>query len=357
MKNIESNPHSENKPIGSRLHRLLALAAIGIGGAASYYYGSSSRDQEVQDLAATSAEKDERLEQIEHQLEQSKRAIKRVTKHCREQQRRVLVGEDLKETANEAQCIDVVDRALRERTYELAALLGMTNSNDINTLMDVMRRGYTKIDSIDGDGSSMTLKDPNAEKDSLYTHRSITLEEPIEHIPDEFLSHFDKVEKSDEELALEQKISDGDIEDVVTKYDLEKFRPLEEDPDSEEIKGHEALVDMQARLAETDDPNEQLDMFCEVFAAWARMAIEDMEEEKAREQAGEELEIDEDADESDIELSSDGVQRMRLEQMYMKALMRYLGIEDEEECLIRAIAYPPECPPCEPCDLEYDQEE
>lgn len=350
MRNPESNSNPDRKLTGGNPRILLALAAISIGTAAGYHYGQESRTREVDDLKADSAVKEQRLDFAERQVKQINRALKKATKNCREQQKRTLVREQQMESPDEAVCIDVVDRALRERTFELAGLLGLTNQNDIDKLIEVMRKGYTKVDGVYNEGKSITLIDPNEDDNEGRKYTSIDLEKPIEEVPAEFLSDFEKVAKSHEELAFEQKIADGELEDAVMDFDLEQIRPDEDNATPEDIAEFEELTKIQSGLSDVSDEEAKKVLFCEFFARMMRAEIEEGIQTEESEEVENENENNKVPDPMEI-------QRTRLGHLYLQALSEYAGVEDEEECYPYLFQSPAECPPCEPCSLEIGEAE
>jgi len=320
MNKPDSQRFSTSAPT-SRLRMALVLGAIGVGVVGGYECGQGSRDQQIQKLKDDLLVDGKRLSDTEKSLGQCRRVLQNLVNSKRSAEKELERAEKQLAQPDEALCVDVTAKALREQATHLANLLGITNQNDIDALMNAMRKGYTKVDWISADGSHLTLVDSSSNPDDavdLNSQASINLEEPIESIPTEYLSDFDKVEKTEEELVLEQQIEDGLADKVVSDFDLESIRPSSEDPDSIESKIYNSLRDLQSDLSKASDPDIKKDLFCRFLAVMTQLDIAEENEEG----------------EPSSELSTDDIVKSRILSLYLQALGESMGVEDADECLL-----------------------
>lgn len=317
MKRPNTRQIPSNAPVGKRFRTLLALGVLGLAGTCGYECGQSSQDDRIAQLEADSAAKDKRLAEAEEGLEQARKAVNRVVQSGRLTRRELSKAEERLDNPDEAVCSDVIDKALRDKLSRLAGFLGITNPADLNKLLKAMRRGYKEVTRITLDGSVITMTDADGKWEW------VNLEEPIEDVPHEYLSDWDKVEKSDEELALAQKIEGGEYDEVVNNFDIETIRPTDEDPDSLENKAYGLITDLQSDLSNTTDPNTRKELFCGFFGSIIKLEL--LEE-------GLDGDDDNDSD-SDSPTSPEEVRRSRLENLFMDALAKSAGVKDEDECI------------------------
>lgn len=330
MKRPDHQPTSANKPTSQRLRALLALGAIAVAGAGGYKCGQDSQAERIQQLESESVSKDKRLADTEKNLEQVRHTAESLNQSQRVTVTKLLEAEEKISHPDEQVCIDVIDKALHERVFRIASLFGLTNQSDINALKAALQKGYTQVENVFGDGTGIALVDPNAEEGSPHRYTSITLEEPIKDIPEKYLSDYDKVPKSAEELALEQKIADGKAEEVISSFNPESVRPASEDPKSTESQLFNAFVDLQTDFSKTTDPTARKDLFCRFFAEIMKVDIAESES---------------DGDEPDTPSAStdEEIRKNRLMDLYMEAMLKLVGMEDEEECLYYILESPPAC--------------
>jgi|GEM_PF-5552969 len=320
MKRPDQQTMPASKSTGQKLRMLVALGAIAVAGAGGYKCGRDSLAERIQKLEADSASKDRRITDTENNLEQARQIVESLSQIQRMTVTKLLETEEKIAHPDEEMCIDVIDKAISERVSQLASILGLTNQRDIDALKSVMRKGYTQIENVFGDGTGITLVDPNAKEGTPNRYTSITLEEPIKNVPDEYLSESDKVPKSQLELELDQKIADGKGEEVIRNFDVESVRPASEDPNSVDNQMYKAFVDLQSKFSKTTDPATRKELFCRFFGQLMKADIEASKSGKV----------------SETVLTAptpENVRKQRLRELHMKAMLELVGMQDEEECI------------------------
>jgi len=316
MKRPDHQPTPVSKPTGQKLRMLVALGAIAVAGAGGYKCGQDSLAERIHKLESDSASKDRRITDTEDNLEQARQTAESLSQRQRITVTKLLEAEEKISHPDEGMCIDVIDKAVSERVSQIAAMLGLTNQRDIDALKSALRKGYTQIEAIFGEGTIIALFDPNAEKGSPHRTTSITLEEPVKNVPNEYLSEFDKVPKSEQEMALEKLIADGKAEEVIGHFDAESVRPPSEDPKSADSQMYKSFVDLQSNFSKTTDSATRKELFCRFFAQMIKTDIEEPG-----------------SDGGGSPSTAEDIRRQRLMDLYLQAMLELVGMKDPEECL------------------------
>ncbi|MBU0706477.1 hypothetical protein KJ662_05275 [Patescibacteria group bacterium] len=334
MKQPKLQQSPASSPTSSRLRIGIILGAIGLAGTCGYEAGLDSPKEAVAQLRSDLRVKDEALTESENRADQCRTALQAVTARKKILSKwldftgKQLADKQLPEgISNEDvvnQCVDITAKAFDRLSSDLAHLLNITNPGDIDKIFRAMKRGYTKVEFISEDGKHISLTDPGFDSEAdqgVNSSAYLDLDEPIEDIPDEFKP--DKIPKTEEELAMAEHIANGQFEDIITDFDLEAIQP----PGKTEKMIHGNLLDLQSKLSETDDPEKRMDLFCSFFGAIMQQEIAEMENP--------------DEETPPTEYTPEDMKNSRLIDLYMEAVMKSLGIEDEEDCLKYILNRPP----------------
>ncbi|MFH0838403.1 MAG: hypothetical protein V1880_04025 [Patescibacteria group bacterium] len=334
MKQPKLQQSSASSPTGRRLRIGIILGAIGLAGTCGYEAGLNSPNETVAQLRSDLRAKDGVSAESQKSADECRTALgaltarKNILSKWLDFTGKQLADKQLPEGISDEdavnQCVDITDQAFDKLSSDLAYMLGITNPDDIDKIFRAMKRGYTKVDSISEDGKHISLTDPDFDPENdqgMNSSAYLDLEEPIEDIPDEFKP--DKIPKTEEELTMAEQIANGQFEDIITDFDLESIPP----PGKTEKMIHGNLLDLQSKLSETDDPEKRRDLFCLFFGAIIQQDINESEK------SGD--------DTPPTEYTPEDMKNSRLIDLYMEAVMKSLGIEDEEECLKYILNRPP----------------
>ena len=340
MNKINRSEHFSSKHKASRARILAALGCIGLAGVIGYAEGRDSQqgviaqfqtDAKDRDLALTASQKDaKQCKAVLRATIQRKKVLSRWLDFTSGQLKDNELPDGLASDTAMNQCVDVADQYYSKKAENLAALLDMVNPSDIDRILKAMKRGYTKVEHISKDGKHITLADPNFDPENdggMNSHAFLSLDEPVGEIPEEFSDPSDNIVKTDEELGLEQNLADGNYDDIIDTLDLEQLKPS----GGEDLKMHDYFTKLQKNLNSTDDPDLRKEYFCQMFSEMMKAEMEFMKKVEAGE---------EEVPDSLLGDDPDDPRKSRLTDLYIQAVMKSLGLEDEEECLMHILNKP-----------------